>query len=1553
MTDKVTLSLLMNDAYKKQSKRGGKDIEALGFVALGEGRDIKDNGYQAQAYVNPKSQTIVLSIAGSNGDAHDLAANVNFGAFWEQYHPQFHDNLKYANDIRQLVATDSTYQDYRVITVGHSLGGGLAQTLTHVFGWHGITWDAPKASLVVRQPGFQKQLIDYGLTPKGAADTFINYTESGSLVSALPPAYGDFIGQRYEVDHTSDFTLLLGLPAHAYLQHRADNSIDYFLSEQDANVIDGWHYVGGTYDGWYSTAPRPEVGQFDWVGPASAAKNAALDLEKTRRIEHNQDIARYQELLIRNQPAESRIHDPVFNRWNHNSIFNVAGDGALTVNAPYTPFDDLGDLFDAEERMLREFNAGWITAEELQAFQDYTLNHSLGSAAQAGLDAVGDPGFLDFLQPIGAFYDSQSPEFDQASSIAQHTGVLLDGSNAPVSEAGLQALDTDGNGELSLAESTTLTLWQDRNEDGHLDAGEQVAVSRPITAIDYPFHTRGNAHIAPAIEAEPARPNSTIPVLPAPLSTPGVPATSPGNAPVTAPPALANTIQAIPASNYRSLRGSDNVYYLANGRYILWGANQIKINYNNRAYLIGTDGNDRFDANYYAAYAQYFNLNLLTRFLAGNGDDLMGGSARADSLWGGLGHDILLGYAGNDKLYGESGQDQLQGQDGNDYLDGGDDNDALFGQDGDDVLHGGSGQDRLDGGAGGDTLDGGTEADTLLGGTGDDTLAGGAGADELQGNEGHDRLLGGAGADRLFGQVGNDTLWGGAGDDLLMGFTGTNEAKQTLAAGETDDDTLHGGAGHDNLYGGLGADRLDGGEGNDILLGNAGHDRLWGAAGNDELQGNQGDDQISGGAGQDRLFGQVGDDTLWGGTDSDLLVGFTASNEAQQTLAAGETDNDTLYGGAGGDFLLGGLGNDRLHGGDDKDELQGGDGADRLYGEHGDDNLFGQVGDDVLYGQVGDDVLYGGEGDDFLMGFTASNEWQQVLIDGQSDNDHLYGGAGRDTLLGGPGRDYLDGGAGADEMAGGAGDDTYIVNSVNDSVHETANAGYDRVITNTHYLLNAHIEELRLLEGFAIHGTGNAQDNTLIGNSADNILDGVTGADTLIGGAGDDTYYVDNSADVVEEHAGQGLDTVQSSIDYALGGHVENLILLDYSTPEKGRVDGREVLVYGYPKRNELDYLQGDAVQGYAGTCALTAIANLLTQSGRPTSENEVVTLAIANNWAVNDPDLPAARLGGSNVSEQRAILDSYGIANEVIGGYNEAGMANLLRGGRAVILAVNAGVLWDDAAYAGSGAVNHAVTVTGAVHDADTGVLLGFYIADSGRGRVSDHTRFINLDSVRRAAAVSGAYAIHTRDPVRLWDEDLDATGNAAANLIVGNRGHNRLDGLAGDDTLRGQAGSDVLAGGAGADHLDGGAGNDTLYGAQGDDRLYAGAGNNWLDGGAGSDMYFVPVGEGRNVLADSGLDGLDQVLFEAQEPTREQLHATRVGGDLELGFYGRQGEALIKDWAAVNQNWEVVVGRYSLSGDNLLAYAQLSEQFAAPDKSAFSETETSQLAGLWEFTA
>ncbi|VWX62736.1 hypothetical protein VARIO8X_60481 [Burkholderiales bacterium 8X] len=329
--------------------------------------------------------------------------------------------------------------------------------------------------------------------------------------------------------------------------------------------------------------------------------------------------------------------------------------------------------------------------------------------------------------------------------------------------------------------------------------------------------------------------------------------------------------------------------------------------------------------------------------------------------------------------------------------------------------------------------------------------------------------------------------------------------------------------------------------------------------------------------------------------------------------------------------------------------------------------------------------------------------------------------------------------------------------------------------------------------------------------------------------------------------------------------------------PEHGQVDGREVRVYGYPKRNELDYLQGDAVADYLGTCALTSIANLRTQSGRVTTESEVVRLAIANDWAVNDPSLPAAQLGGSTVSDQQAILDSYGIRNGVVAGYNEAGLANLLRSGRGVIVAVNAGALWDDAEYVQGGGVNHAVTLTGAVYgagnDGEAGELVGFYLADSGRGRVGDMTRFVDIESFRRAARVPDAYAIYSIEPLKQWDEDIDGTGNAEANVLVGNRGDNVLAGLEGDDLIEGDAGNDTLVGGSGNDRLIGGAGDDVyVFGAGfGDDRIGQGGGG--------------------------AIEGLDVIRFQ-DDITADRLWFGRSENDLEVRVFGSDDRLRIDDW-------------------------------------------------------
>ena len=195
-----------------------------------------------------------------------------------------------------------------------------------------------------------------------------------------------------------------------------------------------------------------------------------------------------------------------------------------------------------------------------------------------------------------------------------------------------------------------------------------------------------------------------------------------------------------------------------------------------------------------------------------------------------------------------------------------------------------------------------------------------------------------------------------------------------------------------------------------------------------------------------------------------------------------------------------------------------------------------------LNGTESADSLVGGAGNDTL--------------NGAGGNDTLMGGDGADRLTGGIGDDRLVGGLGNDTMSGGAGNDYYVIDSTRDSVTELANEGNDTVESSVSFTLGSNVENLILTGSANLNGTGNTLNNQLTGNAGSNLLSGGGGndtldgganaagaIDTLAGGAGDDTYIVRRSSDIVREYAGDGIDTVQTALDYTLGANIENLVL--------------------------------------------------------------------------------------------------------------------------------------------------------------------------------------------------------------------------------------------------------------------------------------------------------------------------------------------------------------------------------------------------------------------------
>ena len=330
---------------------------------------------------------------------------------------------------------------------------------------------------------------------------------------------------------------------------------------------------------------------------------------------------------------------------------------------------------------------------------------------------------------------------------------------------------------------------------------------------------------------------------------------------------------------------------------------------------------------------------------------------------------------------------------------------------------------------------------------------------------------------------------------------------------------------------------------------------------------------------------------------------------------------------------------------------------------------------------------------DLVIGTPGTGEGVQVLYApaGWARDPNTYGSAGADLIATGYGGAYHAIGAGNDSVMGLGGNDTISTDAGNDT------------------------------------------------------LDGGAGADSMAGGLGDDLYLVDTAGDLVAEAAGEGVDTVISSVSYGLASGVENLTLTGLAEVANG---------------NELD----NVLYGNAGTNILVGGLGNDTMAGGLGGDVYVVTEA-------GDVVIEAATGG---VDLVRASLD-YTLGTNV---------ENLVLEGTALRGTGNSGFN----VLTGNGLNN--------VLDGKAGM-------DTMRGMAGNDTYYVDstLDQVIEAAA-EGADTVYASASFTLRGEvetliltkaGLTGTGSDIANTIKGSTGVDTLNGGLGADTLIGGKGNDT----------------------------------------------------------------------------------------------------------------------------------------------------------------
>lgn len=805
-----------------------------------------------------------------------------------------------------------------------------------------------------------------------------------------------------------------------------------------------------------------------------------------------------------------------------------------------------------------------------------------------------------------------------------------------------------------------------------------------------------------------------------------------------------------------------------------------------------------------------------------------------------LGNNIIWGIsldatqADGDFVEGGEGNDLIFATDARDTLDGGNDNDSIYGLGGNDQLSGGSGADSLVGDGsyveidefgyyhfdyvipalhGSDVIDGGAGSDTILGGGGDDQLFGGDGSDSIHGDDTDSRLAPQFyGSDVLFGDGGNDYLYGDGGDDRLFG-----------------------GDGDDRLDGGIGADYMEGGYGS-----------------NTYLVDNPGDVIIE--------FGSTDADTTLTQPGIALSVRRNIQKvEASITYTLGANLNNlTLLGlesinGSGNELdnvIVGNTGNNELSGGDGNDRLESGDGSDTLDGGEGNDSY-------VILASNGDKhIVDVGGFDDILLSWQASK--LRVML--ESGALALKDGvSGKQVFIANVDGNNLSKSVGVENFQ--------LLNDSGAVINLTAAQilamGVGQIGTASNdTLLGTDVNDYLL---------GMGGNDTLSGFAGDDVLDGGAGTDLLVGGLGNDTYVVEQGDDVVQELANEGIDTVQTLIDYTLSVNLENLTLLD----------GAALSGIGNDQAN--------VITGNANANLLVGAGGSDVLDGRAGADRMIGGVG-DDTYYVDNTDDVVVELENEGVDSIHSSV-SLTLSNTV---------ENLTLDGA---LAIDGTGNEFSNVLVGNSSVNH--LVGGAGNDfldggAGEDLLIGGLGDDEYRvDSVNDVIQEALNEGVDSARA-SISFVLPTNVENLILDElggGIDGIGNALRNRVIGNNFDNVLDGGDGVDTLIGSQGNDrylvdeisdqaieladegydtvessvsyVLGDNievlnlVGSDNINatGNSSDNQIVGNNASNRLDGGGGNDGLIGGLGDDLYIVNSDQVQVIENwDEGVDTIER---------------------------------------------------------------------------------------------